>query len=64
VNEGRNNDWGKLALLSAAVAAGGLYDTITSTAAPSHGATILQFILLACMLIGLVGWVMKYRSQT
>ena len=64
MNDGQNNDWGKLALLSAAVAAGGLFDMATSNAAPGPVVRILQGILLACVLVGLVGWVMTYRSQT
>ena len=54
---------GKLALVSAAVAAGGLYDISTSAAAPGPTTAVLRWILLACLLVGLVGWFVEYRSQ-
>jgi hypothetical protein len=62
----QNSDVAKLAFLSAAVAAAGLYDLATSSAAPSIAGAILQYILMACMLIGLLGlagWVIKCRSK-
>jgi hypothetical protein len=63
VNEGKSNN-GRLALISALVAAGGLYDIATSTAAPGATTEFLRWILLACLLVGLVGWLVEYRSQS
>jgi hypothetical protein len=62
VDEGKSN--GRLALVSAAVAAGGLFDIATSTAAPGPTTELLRWILIACLLVGLVGWLAEYRSQS
>jgi hypothetical protein len=62
VDEGNSSN-GKLALVSAAVAAGGLYDVATSTAAPGPTTELLRWILVACLLVGLVGWFVEFRSQ-
>jgi hypothetical protein len=63
VDEGKSSN-GKLALVSAAVAAGGLYDLATSTVAPGPTTEFLRWILLGCLLVGLVGWLVEYRSQS
>ena len=63
MDEGKSSN-GKLALVSAAVAAGGLYDIATSTAAPDPTTAALRWILLACLLVGLVGWFVEQRSQS
>jgi hypothetical protein len=62
----QNSDGAKLAFLSAAVAAAGLFDLATSSAPPSLAGSVLEYILIACMLVGLLGlagWVIKYRLR-
>jgi len=51
VDEGKSSN-GKLALVSAAVAAGGLYDVATSTVAPGPTTAVLRWILLSAGGIG------------
>jgi len=51
-------------LAFAAVAAWQIYDMSTATEAPSRALTILQYVLLAGLLLGLVGAVLNFlRSQ-
>jgi hypothetical protein len=50
-------------LLMAVVAAWIIYDMATATEAPSQGVEILQCVLLACLLIGLVGTGIQVAAQ-
>ena len=54
--------WGKLALLNAAVAGWIIYDMTTATEAPRQALALLQYFLLACALVALVGSVVKLVS--
>ena len=47
--------WPKLMLMSGITSAWLLYEMATATDAPSRAPAILQYGLLACALIGLVG---------
>lgn len=62
MSEGREGNWGRIALVSAAVAVWLIYDMATATEAPRQAVAILQYVLLACALIGLVRSVMKLMS--
>lgn len=59
----QSSNWGTLALVSAVVAAGGIYDLATSSAPPNETTWVLLYILLACALIGLIGWLLKSGSR-
>jgi hypothetical protein len=50
-----NSKWPKLMLMSGFTSAWLLYETATATEAPGRALAILQYGLLACALIGLVG---------
>jgi hypothetical protein len=51
-------------LAFAAVLAWQLYDMATATGAPSRALAILQYVLLAGLLLGLIGAVLNFlRSQ-
>ena len=50
-----NSKWPKLMLMSGITSAWLLYEMATATEAPSRAQAILQYGLLACALIGLVG---------
>lgn len=62
MSEVRDRNSGRLALVSAAVAAWLIYDMATASEAPSRALATLQYALLACALIGLVGSVVKLMS--
>jgi hypothetical protein len=57
------SNWGTLALVSAMVAAGGIYDLATSGAPADETTRLLMYILLGCALIGLIGWLAKFGSR-
>jgi hypothetical protein len=50
-----NGKWPKVMLLSAVTSCWLLYDIATATEAPRLALAILQYILLACALVALVG---------
>lgn len=50
-----NSKWPKLMLMSGITSAWLLYEMAIATEAPSRALAILQYGLLACALIGLVG---------
>ena len=60
---GSTSKWGKWALINAAVAAWVVYDMTTATEVPRQAVMILQYVLLACALIGLAGSVAKCLSE-
>jgi hypothetical protein len=60
---GSTSKWGKWALINAAVAVWIVYDITTATEAPRQAVLILQYVLLACALLGLAGSVVKYMSE-
>ena len=62
VSESRKRNWGKLAIMNAAVAAWLIYDMATASEAPRQAVAILQYFLLACATLGLVGSVAKCLS--
>ena len=48
----------------AAIAAWQIYDMVTATETPSRALAVLQYVLLAGLLIGLIGAVLNFlRSQ-
>jgi hypothetical protein len=59
----QSSNWGTLALVSAVVAAGGIYDLTTSGAPPDETTRVLLYVLLGCALIGLIGWLVKLGSR-
>jgi hypothetical protein len=63
LGEDRSSNWGTLALVSAVVAAGGIYDLATSGAPPDEITRILKYVLLGCAVIGLIGWLVKFGSR-
>jgi len=63
LGEDRSSNWGTLALLSAMVAAGGVYDLATSGAPPDETSRVLMHVLLGCAVIGLIGWLVKFGSR-
>jgi hypothetical protein len=55
---------GVMIVAFAAVAAWQIYDMATATEASTHALTILQYVLLAGLLLGLIGAVLNFlRSQ-
>ncbi len=58
-----NGNWPKLMLMSGAAAAWLLYDMATATEAPRQAVLVLQYCLLACALIGLVGSIVMAASK-
>ena len=61
-NQSKNS--GVMILAFAAVLAWQLYDMATATGAPSRALAILQYVLLAGLLLGLIGAVLNFlRSQ-
>jgi hypothetical protein len=52
-----------MALVTAAVSAWLIYDRATATEVPRQAVMILQYVLLACALIGLAGSLVKLMSQ-
>ena len=64
MDEKKTKNSGVMILAFAAVAAWQIYDMSTATEAPSRALTILQYVLLAGLLLGLVGAVLNFlRSQ-
>ncbi|WP_108519460.1 hypothetical protein [Bradyrhizobium algeriense] len=58
-----NSKWPKLMLISGITSAWLLYDMATVSEAPSRAPAILQYGLLACALIGLVGSLAMLASE-
>ena len=50
-------------LLSAGVALWLIYDMTSATEAPSRGVVFLQWFLLICVGVGLVGSLMQYAAK-
>ncbi len=64
MNEKKTKNSGVMIVAFAAVAVWQIYDMSTATEAPSRALTILQYVLLAGLLLGLVGAVLNFlRSQ-
>jgi hypothetical protein len=64
VNEKKPKNSGVMIVAFAAVAAWQIYDMATATEAPSRALAILQYVLLAGLLLGLLGAVLNFlRSQ-
>jgi hypothetical protein len=64
VGEKRPKNSGVMIVAFAAVAAWQIYDMATTTEASSRTLVILQYVLLAGLLIGLIGAVLNFlRSQ-
>jgi hypothetical protein len=60
---GSTSKWGKWALMNAGVAAWIVYDITTASEVPRQAVLILQYVLLACALLGLAGSVVKSMSE-
>lgn len=58
-----SSKWAKLILMSGITSAWLLYEMATATEAPGRALAILQYGLLACALIGLVGSLVMLASQ-
>ena len=58
-----NSKWPKLMLMSGITPAWLLYEMAPATEAPSRALAILQYGLLACALIGLVGSLAMLASE-
>ena len=58
-----NSKWPKLMLMSGITSVWLLYEMATTTEAPSRALAILQYGLLACTLIGLVGSLVMLASE-
>jgi hypothetical protein len=58
-----NSKWPKLMLMSRITSAWLLYEMATVTEAPSRALAVLQYWLLACTLIGLVGSLVMLASE-
>jgi hypothetical protein len=64
VDEKKTKNSGVMILAFAAVAVWQIYDMSTATEAPSRALAILQYVLLAGLLLGLIGAVLNFlRSQ-
>ena len=59
----REQQWPKLTLMSGITAVWLLYEMATATEAPSRALAILQYGLLACAMIGLVGSLAMLASE-
>jgi hypothetical protein len=55
--------WPKVMLMSGITSAWLLYDMATATEAPSRALSILQYGLLACALVGLVGSLVMLATE-
>lgn len=55
--------WSKLMLMSGITSVVLIYQMMSATEAPSQALAILQYALLACSLIGLVGSVVMYAQE-
>jgi hypothetical protein len=58
-----NSKWPKLMLMSGVTSVWLVYGMATATEAPSPALAILQYALLACALIGLVGSLVMLASE-
>ena len=58
-----NSKWPKIMLMSGATSAWLLYDIATASEAPRQAVAVLQYGLLACALIGLVGSIVMAASD-
>jgi hypothetical protein len=58
-----NSKWPKVTLMSGITSAWLLYDMATATEAPSRGLAVLQYGLLACALVGLIGSLAMLASE-
>lgn len=58
-----NRKWPKLVLMSGITSALLLYEMATPAEAPSRALAILQYGLLACALVGLVGSLVMWASE-
>lgn len=58
-----NSKWPKIMLMSGLTSVWLLYDIATAAEAPRQAVTILQYALLACALIGLVGSIVMAASE-
>jgi hypothetical protein len=58
-----NSKWPKLTLMSGITSVWLLYEMATATEAPRRALVILQYGLLACALIGLVGSLVMLASE-
>jgi hypothetical protein len=58
-----NAKWPKVMLLSAVTACWLLYDIASATEAPRLALAILQYVLLACALISLIGSAVMYATE-
>ena len=58
-----NSKWPKLVLMSGITSAWLLYEMATAAEAPSRALAILQYGLLACALVGLVGSLVMWASE-
>jgi len=64
LNEKKTKNSGVMIVAFAAVAVWQIYDMSSATEAPSRALAILQYVLLAGLLLGLVGAVLNFlRSQ-
>ncbi|SDK32337.1 MULTISPECIES: hypothetical protein [Bradyrhizobium] len=58
-----NSRWPKIMLMSGLTSAWLLYDIATATETPRQAVAILQYALLACALIGLVGSIVMAAAE-
>ena len=58
-----NSKWPKVMLMSGITSAWLLYEIATATESPGRALAILQYGLLACALIGLVGSLVMLASE-
>ena len=58
-----NSKWPKVMLLSAVTSCWLLYDMTTATEAPRMSLAVVQYALLACALVALVGSAVMYATD-
>jgi hypothetical protein len=58
-----NSRWPKIMLMSGLTSAWLLYDIAAATETPRQAVAILQYALLACALIGLVGSIVMAAAE-
>jgi hypothetical protein len=58
-----NSKWPKIMLMSGATSAWLLYDMATATEAPRQAVAVLQYGLLGCALIALLGSIVMAASE-
>jgi hypothetical protein len=58
-----NSKWPKVMVMSGLTSAWLIYDMASTAEAPGQALAILQYGLLACALIGLIGSVVMYASR-